>query len=58
MNRRAIQVIAGSLDTWAQKKTAEIQLWQWVRHELLIASTKGVYRPKNPFRNPDMEKAW
>lgn len=58
MNRRAIQVIAGSLDTWAQKKTTEIQLWQWVRHELLMASTEGVYGPKNPFRDPEMEKAW
>lgn len=58
MNRRAIQVIAGSLDTLAQKKTTEIQLWQWVRHELLMASTEGVYGPKNPFRDPEMEKAW
>ncbi|KAG8165573.1 hypothetical protein KVR01_004125 [Diaporthe batatas] len=58
MNRRAIQVIAESLDAWAQKKTTEIQLWQWVRHELLMASTEGVYGPKNPFRDPEMEKAW
>lgn len=59
MNRRAIQVIAGSLDAWSHKKTTEIQLWQWVRHELLMASTEGVYGPNNPFRDdPAMEQAW
>ncbi|POS70492.1 hypothetical protein DHEL01_v211110 [Diaporthe helianthi] len=58
MNRRAIQVIAGSLDAWSKKKTTEIQLWKWVRHELLMASTEGVYGPKNPFRDPTMEEAW
>ncbi|KAJ0115128.1 hypothetical protein J7T55_001537 [Diaporthe amygdali] len=58
MNRRAIQVISKSLDEWSQKKTTKIQLWQWLRHELLLASTDSVYGPKNPFRNPAMEKAW
>ncbi|KAI1503392.1 cytochrome P450 [Biscogniauxia marginata] len=35
-----------------------IKMFQWVRHELLLASTEGVYGPKNPFRDPAMEKAW
>lgn len=58
MNRRAIQVISKSLDEWSQKEATTIQLWQWLRHELLLASTDSVYGPKNPFRNPAMEKAW
>lgn len=58
MNRRAIQVIAKSLDEWSQKGATKIQLWQWARHELLLASTEGMYGPKNPFRDPAMEKAW
>lgn len=58
MNRRAIQVIAKSLDEWSQKGSTKIQLWKWARHELLLASTEGVYGPKNPFRDPAMEEAW
>lgn len=58
MNRRAIQVISKSLDDWAEKGATKIQLWRWVRHELLLASTEGVYGPKNPFRDPAMEEAW
>lgn len=58
MNRRAVQVIAKSLDEWSQKGPTKVQLWQWARHELLLASTEGVYGPKNPFRDPAMEKAW
>lgn len=58
MNRRAIQVISKSLDERSQKGATKVQLWQWVRHELLLASTEGVYGPKNPFRDPAMEEAW
>lgn len=58
MNRRAIRVISKSLDDWSRKGATEVQLWHWVRHELLLASTEGVYGPQNPFRDPVMEKAW
>ncbi|KAI1384279.1 cytochrome P450 [Hypoxylon trugodes] len=58
MNRRSIQVISKSLDRWAKEGTKVIKLYEWVRHELLLATTEGVYGPKNPFRDPTMEKAW
>ncbi|OTA90007.1 hypothetical protein M434DRAFT_78621 [Hypoxylon sp. CO27-5] len=58
MNRRSIQVISESLDRWAKEGTTTIKLFEWVRHELLLASTDGVYGHKNPFRDPAMKKAW
>ncbi|KAI1128143.1 cytochrome P450 [Nemania abortiva] len=58
MNRRSIQVIAKSLNEHAQEGPTTVNLFQWVRHELLMASTEGVYGPKNPFRDPAMEQAW
>lgn len=58
MNRRSIQVIANSLNACAKQGNVTIDMFQWVRHELLMASTEGVYGPKNPFRDPAMEKAW
>ncbi|KAK7994273.1 cytochrome P450 oxidoreductase [Apiospora marii] len=59
MNRKSIQVLADSLDKWATSSTpATVPMFEWVRHELLLASTDAVYGPKNPFRDPAMEKAW
>ncbi|KAI0023091.1 cytochrome P450 [Xylariomycetidae sp. FL0641] len=58
MNRRAIQVLSESLNAQAQHESPTINLFQWVRHELLLASTDAVYGPKNPFRDSEMEKAW
>ncbi|KAI2622461.1 cytochrome P450 [Hypoxylon sp. NC1633] len=45
-------------DRWANEGTTTIKLFEWVRHELLLASTEGVYGPQNPFRDPTVEKAW
>ncbi|KAI2469102.1 cytochrome P450 [Annulohypoxylon bovei var. microspora] len=58
MNRRSIQVVAKSLDKWAGKGITTVKMFQWVRHELLLATTEGVYGPKNPFRDANMEQAW
>ncbi|KAI5917892.1 cytochrome P450 [Camillea tinctor] len=58
MNRRSIQVITQSLDRCAQGGPRTIRMFEWVRHELLLATTEGVYGPKNPFRDPVMENAW
>lgn len=58
LNKRSIEVISQSLDIWAKKGPSTVKLFEWVRHELLMASTEGVYGPGNPFRDPAMEKAW
>ncbi|KFA81359.1 hypothetical protein S40288_06057 [Stachybotrys chartarum IBT 40288] len=58
MNRRSIEVISDSLEQAAQRGSKTLKLFEWVRHELLLASTEGVYGPKNPFRDPAMERAW
>ncbi|KAF3003989.1 hypothetical protein E8E14_007603 [Neopestalotiopsis sp. 37M] len=58
MNRRAIEVISQSLDSWAARGSTNIKMFAWVRHELLLASTDAVYGPGNPFRDAAMENAW
>ncbi|KAJ8113401.1 hypothetical protein ONZ43_g5164 [Nemania bipapillata] len=58
MNRRSIQVISDSLSASAKQEAITVGLFHWVRHELLMASTEGVYGPRNPFRDPAMETAW
>ncbi|RWA14547.1 hypothetical protein EKO27_g619 [Xylaria grammica] len=58
MNRRSIQVIAKSLNALARQGGATVDMFTWIRHELLLASTEAVYGPRNPFRDPAMEEAW
>lgn len=58
MNRRSIQVITQSLDRWTEDGGTTIKLFEWVRHELLLATTESVYGPENPFRHSTMENAW
>ncbi|KAI1846537.1 hypothetical protein JX266_007434 [Neoarthrinium moseri] len=58
LNTRSIDVITQSLDAWVRSGSTTVKMFEWVRHELLLASTEGVYGPGNPFRDPAMEKAW
>ncbi|KAI1459617.1 cytochrome P450 [Annulohypoxylon moriforme] len=58
MNRRAVQVIADSLEEWANGGPVTVKMFHWIRHELVNATTESVYGPHNPFRDPEMEKAW
>ncbi|KAI2465943.1 cytochrome P450 [Annulohypoxylon bovei var. microspora] len=58
MNRRAVEVIADSLDKWAKKSPVTVKMFHWIRHELVNATTESVYGPHNPFRDPAMEQAW
>lgn len=58
MNRRSVQVIAKSLNEHAQRGVSAVSMFKWIRHELLLATTEGVYGPNNPFRDPVMEEAW
>ncbi|KAI0886561.1 cytochrome P450 [Annulohypoxylon maeteangense] len=58
MNRRAVQVISESLEKWAKGGPTTVDMFHWIRHELVSATTESVYGPQNPFRDPRMEKAW
>jgi len=63
LNARAIGTLTASLDKTSatletQKSNSSIKLFKWVRHELTLASTTGVYGQHNPFRDPKVEEAW
>ncbi|KAI1210073.1 cytochrome P450 [Annulohypoxylon truncatum] len=58
MDRRAVQVIADSLEKWAGEGPTTVKMFHWIRHELVNATTESVYGPRNPFRDPEMEEAW
>ncbi|KAI1111519.1 cytochrome P450 [Nemania sp. NC0429] len=59
LNRNAVQTIATSLDKVARTKTTlRLNLVEWVYHQVMIATTDGVYGPQNPFRDPVIQKAF
>ncbi|KAI1335014.1 cytochrome P450 [Xylariaceae sp. FL0016] len=59
LNRRAIRCLADSLDHFASVgKPRTVKMYEWITHEVMMATTEGVYGPKNPYRNAQTRKAW
>lgn len=58
LNGKAAEVITRSLDKHISKGPTKVKMFEWVRQELLLATTDGVYGPANPLRDPRNMKAW
>ncbi|KAK4206355.1 putative 25-hydroxycholesterol 7-alpha-hydroxylase [Rhypophila decipiens] len=54
----ALEVMSGSLDSIVRDGGQNVKLVDWVRHNLLLATTDSVYGPSNPLRDPKNETAW
>ncbi|KAF3055560.1 25-hydroxycholesterol 7-alpha-hydroxylase [Daldinia childiae] len=52
--------MANSINKLEQGNAAytKIKLYEWTRHEILMATTEAVFGPKNPYRDPVVESAW
>ncbi|XXG96797.1 hypothetical protein Hte_003088 [Hypoxylon texense] len=51
LNGKAIQVITRSLDKLVSNGPTRVKMFEWIRGELLLATTDGVYGPANPLRD-------
>lgn len=58
MNRNAVQTIAASLDRLQASGGKEATLFEWVRDEIVLATSDAVYGPHNPLRDPEALQAW
>lgn len=58
MNKAAARTIAASLDRLQAGGSMETNLFDWVRDEVVLATSDAVYGPKNPLRDPDVLKAY
>lgn len=58
LNGNAMQVITASLDKIVAQGSKRAGMFDWIRHEFLMATTDSVYGPHNPLRDPDNEAAW
>ncbi|KAK2596102.1 hypothetical protein QQS21_006449 [Conoideocrella luteorostrata] len=58
LNRAAVDVFAASLDAIAAQGPTTIKLYDWIRHEIFIATTESTYGHGNPFRDVKNEQTW
>ncbi|KAF2260683.1 cytochrome P450 [Lojkania enalia] len=52
----AVEGLASALSGSGAKKT--MKLFAWVKHEITMATTEGVYGPQNPYRDPEIQDAF
>ena len=59
LNQRTAQYIADSLNRFASGNgTKTVNMYAWITHEVMMATTEGVYGPRNPYRDPETVAAW
>lgn len=60
MSRAVFRTISESLENVKSESETpiEIELFDWVRREISVATAESVYGPMNPFRYPDVEAAF
>ncbi|KAL9105199.1 MAG: hypothetical protein Q9187_008767, partial [Circinaria calcarea] len=59
MNRAMVTSVGASVDKLCKdEETTTIDLMNWIRHEITMASTNAAYGPKNPFKDPEVEKGF
>lgn len=61
MNRIMIQNIAASVEKLRPgniSSTTEVNLMQWLRHELTMATTRAIYGPQNPYADCNVENGF
>ncbi|KAI5917141.1 cytochrome P450 oxidoreductase [Camillea tinctor] len=58
MIRKSVQCLAVSLDDLRRKSSIDTTLFEWIRHEIVMATTDAEFGPDNPFRDPTFENAW
>jgi hypothetical protein len=57
MNSRMIGYMKVSIDELHEQR-GPLALRSWVQHAITIASTDAMYGPRNPYREPEVEKAF
>lgn len=57
MNELFLGNVSASLDVISPNGDT-VELFDWMRHIITIASTNAVYGPLNPFKSPRVEKAF
>jgi hypothetical protein len=58
MNRTMLGLVASQFDEQARYQRQNLNLFQWVQHQITLATTNSVYGSENPFRDSAIEEAF
>ncbi|KAI1262207.1 cytochrome P450 [Xylariaceae sp. FL1019] len=54
----AVKHMAESLERFRTGSPITVELFPWIRDQILMATTESIYGPNNKFRDPALQKAW
>ena len=54
--RASLELLAPSIDKLGRSSSAQIELQQWVTEVLMASITGGIFRPRNPYKDPELAK--
>ncbi|KAI4604303.1 hypothetical protein KJ359_000437 [Pestalotiopsis sp. 9143b] len=58
LNRAAVKCFAASFEKLAAQRSTTVKLYEWLGHEIFASTMEATYGPHNPFRKPEVERAW
>ncbi|KAH7308378.1 cytochrome P450 [Stachybotrys elegans] len=58
MTAESIRIAAESIEKISRKGPVNVELFEWVRHQVCEAETAALYGEENPLRDPALEAAW
>lgn len=57
MNREMVRSVSTTIAEFDNGNNDNIvDLWEWVKHIMILAMTDATYGPQNPYRKPELEK--
>jgi hypothetical protein len=58
MNRTMLGLVASQFDEQAKYQRRNVNFFEWVQHQITLATTNSVYGSGNPFRDSAIEQAF
>ncbi|KAH7303437.1 cytochrome P450 [Stachybotrys elegans] len=58
LSSAAVATFATSTDQLSSTGRSTVDLYQWICHQILAATTEATYGPHNPFRDAKIAQAW
>jgi hypothetical protein len=58
MNRVMLGLVAASIYRLKEQNATEVRLFDWVKHQITLATTSSAYGPSNPYKDPAVETAF
>ncbi|RYP60717.1 hypothetical protein DL770_009940 [Monosporascus sp. CRB-9-2] len=53
LNKKAVQILTESLERFASTdEPSVVKMNEWIRYEVMMATTEGIFGPRNPYRDP------